>query len=261
MIGSTDSHTAKTMVAEPSEERILNPTAIINWEMNAAGYAAVGAEENTREAIFNAMRRKEVYTSTGPRITVRFFGGWSYLQDDALRPNLAAIGYAKGVPMGGDLTRAPNGKSPRFPIHTVKDPVGANLDRVQVIKGWHDADGALHEKVCNVALSDGRLADPATGKVEPVGNTVDVADSSYINSIGDSELAVVWTDRNFDRDQLAFYYVRVLEIPIPRWPSYDAKFYGIEVEAISCPTYPVDLRDQGYAFLSCLNMKYKQVFV
>jgi hypothetical protein len=238
LIGSTDSHTAltavdennfwgKTVSAEPSARRTLGPYSINNWEMNAAGYAAVWAEENTREALFSAMRRKEVYSSTGPRMTVRFFGGWDYVPGDAVRPDLAGVGYAKGVPMGGDLTQGPQGKSPSFLIRAVKDPDGANLDRIQVIKGWHDRKGDLHEKVHNVALSDGRQAD-ATGKVGSVGSTVDVEGASYTNSIGSSELAVVWTDPDFSRDELAFYYVRVLEIPTPRWTAYDAKFYGLK---------------------------------
>ncbi len=238
MIGSTDSHTAltaadennfwgKTAAAEPSARRIGQLYSIMNWEMNAAGYAAVWAEENTREALFDAMRRKEVYATTGPRMTVRFFGGWNYAEDDAMRSDLAGIGYAKGVPMGGDLTQAPDGASPRFLIRAVKDPDGANLDRVQVIKGWHDEDGELHELVHNVALSDGRTPD-RKGKVKSVGNTVNVKDASYTNSIGDPELAVVWQDPNFNKDELAFYYVRVLEIPTPRWTAYDAKYYGLK---------------------------------
>jgi hypothetical protein len=237
LIGSTDSHTAltavdednfwgKTASAEPSAKRMLAPYSVMNWEMNAAGYAAVWAEENTREALFSAMRRKEVYSSTGPRMAVRFFGGWDYVPGDADRPDLADIGYAKGVPMGGDLTQGPPGRSPNFLIRAVKDPDGANLDRVQVIKGWHDEKGNLHENVYNVALSDGRQAD-ATGKVGLVGSTVNVEDASYTNSIGSPELAVVWTDPDFNKDELAFYYIRVLEIPTPRWTAYDAKFYGL----------------------------------
>jgi hypothetical protein len=237
MIGSTDSHTGlvavdennfwgKTMVAEPSASRVEARYAIMNWEMSAAGYAAVWATENTREALFDAMRRKEVYASTGPRMIVRFFGGWDYVSDDALRPDLARIGYTKGVPMGGDLTKRPEGISPTFLIGAVKDPDGANLDRVQVIKGWFDKNSVLHEKVYNVALSDDRKED-RNGKVKPVGNTVDVKNASYTNSIGDPELVVVWTDPDFDKDELAFYYVRVLEIPTPRWTAYDAKFYGL----------------------------------
>ncbi|MDE0450908.1 MAG: DUF3604 domain-containing protein [Gammaproteobacteria bacterium] len=233
MIGSTDSHTAlatadqdnfwgKLPGNEPSRNRVIT-----GWNYNASGYAAVWAEENTREAIFAAMRRKEVYASTGPRITVRFFGGWDYSAADAIQPDLARFGYAKGVPMGGDLTEAPEGKAPSFLVRAVKDPDGANLDRVQVIKGWRDEDGELHEKIYNVALSDGRTTN-SKGEVDAVGTTVDVADASYTNSIGDPELAVVWTDPDFDRDERAFYYLRVLEIPTPRWTAYDAKFYGLK---------------------------------
>ena len=232
MIGSTDSHNTlaaadednfwgSSGLREPSRYR-----AATQSESNAAGYAAVWATENTREALFSAMRRREVYASTGPRITVRFFGGWDYAPDDAMRPDLARIGYAKGVPMGGDLTQAPGERAPSFLIRAVKDPDGANLDRVQVIKGWRDENGGLHEKVHNVALSDGRKAD-AEGRVRPVGNTVDVKNASYTNSIGDAELAVVWTDPDFGNDELAFYYLRVLEIPTPRWTAFDAKFYGL----------------------------------
>ena len=206
---------------EPSRYR-----AATQLQYSAAGYAAVWATENAREALFSAMRRREVYASTGPRMTVRFFGGWDYAPEDAARPGLARIGYAKGVPMGGDLTEAPREKAPSFLVRAVKDPDGANLDRVQVIKGWRDADGELHEKVHNVALSDGR-EENARGEVRPVGNTVDVKDASYTNSIGDPELAVVWTDPDFSKDELAFYYLRVLEIPTPRWTAYDAKFYGL----------------------------------
>lgn len=233
MIGSTDSHTAlatadqdnfwgKMPGNEPGRNRVIT-----GWNYQAAGYAAVWAEENTRDALFAAMRRKEVYASTGPRITVRFFGGWDYSAADAARPDLARVGYAGGVPMGGDLTQAPDGKAPSFLIRAVKDPDGANLDRVQVIKGWRDEDGELHEAIYNVALSDGRTEN-AQGEVEAVGSTVDVADASYTNSIGDPALAVVWTDPDFDRAEAAFYYLRVLEIPTPRWTAYDAKFYGLK---------------------------------
>ena len=202
------------------------------WKRAAAGYVAIWAQENSRESLFAAMKRKEVYASTGPRIRVRFFGGWDYEKNDALKPNLASIGYKKGVPMGGDLNHAPRGKSPNFLIRAVRDPDGANLDRVQVIKGWHDKNGKLHEKIYNVALSDGRKEN-WKGKVKPVGTTVDIKDASYSNSIGDPELAVVWQDPDFDKDDLAFYYVRVLEIPTPRWTAYDAKFFNLPLENIS----------------------------
>lgn len=232
MIGSTDSHTALATADQgnfwgkmPGNEPGRNRVAT-GWNYNASGYAAVWAVENTRAALFAAMRRKEVYASTGPRMTVRFFGGWDYAAADAARPDLARVGYAKGVPMGGDLAEAPEGKAPSFLIRAVKDPDGANLDRVQVIKGWRDEDGALHERIYNVALSDGRTED-SNGEVEAVGSTVDVRDASYTNSIGDPELAVVWTDPDFNRAEVAFYYLRVLEIPTPRWTAYDAKFYGL----------------------------------
>ena len=250
LIGSTDAHTAlatadndnfwgKSSGVEPNPDRIKGSwfpargdesksTWSKNaWTMNAAGYAAIWSQENTRESLFAAMKRKEVYASTGPRITVRFFGGWDYQPDDAFKPDLARIGYEKGVPMGGDLAAAPDNKAPNFLIRAVKDPDGANLDRVQVIKGWHDANGELHEKIYNVALSDKRKPN-WRGKVKPVGTTVDVADASYTNTIGDPELAVVWTDPDFNQNELAFYYLRVLEIPTPRWPAYDAKYFGLK---------------------------------
>jgi len=240
MIGSTDAHTSLSAVDEknfggkitsyePSKERVTKilPDSVTNRTHSAAGYAAVWAEDNTREALFAAMKRKEVYATTGPRMTVRFFGGWDYETNDAQKPDLASIGYSKGVPMGGDLTNAPIGKLPRFLIRAVKDPDGANLDRMQVIKGWHDKNGELHEKVYNVALSDGRKEN-RKGKVKPAGNTVNIEDASYTNTIGDPELAVVWQDPDFDKDELAFYYVRVLEIPTPRWTAYDAKFFSLK---------------------------------
>ena len=244
VIGSTDSHTSlsnieennfggKLLDLEPDAGRLQRAE---NWfeenfklrnTFDASGYAAIWAQENTRESLFAAMKRREVYASTGPRITVRFFGGWDYQPNEALRPDLASIGYSKGVPMGGDLANAADGKSPTFLIRAVKDPDGANLDRVQVIKGWHDSQGELHERIYNVALSDGRTVDKH-GRAPAVGSTVDVKDASYTNSIGDPELAVVWRDPDFDRDELAFYYLRVLEIPTPRWTAYDAKFFGLK---------------------------------
>ena len=250
MIGSTDAHGGLSAVAEnnfigkaffmePSNERLIRNYAdggeyngetyrkIPNWQLSAAGYAAVWAHKNSRAAIFEAMKRKEVYATTGPRMTVRFFGGWEYQSNDALRADLAKTGYEKGVPMGGDLTNAPTGKSPSFLIRAIKDPDGANLDRVQVIKGWRDSKGELQEEVYNVALSGNRLVNK-DGSSYPVGSTVNIADASYTNSIGNAELAVVWKDPDFKKNDLAFYYVRVLEIPTPRWPAYDAKKYGLK---------------------------------
>lgn len=244
LIGSTDSHTSlsnveednfggKLLDLEPSKERLLKAE---NWfkdyyklknTFSASGYMAVWANENTRESLFSAMKRKEVYASTGPRISVRFFGGWDFKSNDALRSDLARIGYLKGVPMGGDLFSAANDKAPSFLIRAIKASDGANLDRIQVVKGWHDKDGKLHERIYDVALSDGRQKD-SKGKIPAVGSTVDIEDASYTNSIGDPELAVVWTDPDFNASELAFYYLRVLEIPTPRWTAYDAKFYQIK---------------------------------
>ena len=244
MIGSTDSHNSLSNVEEnnfggkflefaPNKNRLIKSERWfedifkVKNSFTASGYAAIWATDNTRESLFAAMKRKEVYATTGPRISVRFFGGWDYQSDDALRPDLARVGYSKGVPMGGDLVDAAEYAAPTFLIHAVKDPIGANLDRAQVIKGWHDQDGQLHEKIYNVALSGNRRAGPQGG-VPVVGNTVNLKQASYTNSIGDPELAVVWKDPDFDRDELAFYYLRVLEIPTPRWPAYDVKFYKLK---------------------------------
>ena len=234
MIGSSDSHTSLSAVEEDSfwgKFTLYEPSSFRSLFQNdhaASGYAAVWAHENTRESIFAAMRRKETYATTGPRITVRFFGGWNFTEADTHRHDLAGIGYSRGVPMGSDLTGAPGGKSPTFLIRAVKDPDGANLDRVQVIKGWRSTDGKLHEKVYEAAVSDGREIPKDGGRIKPVGSTVDVENLTYSNSIGDPELAVVWTDPDFDPTEMAFYYVRVIEIPKPRWTAYDRKFFKLE---------------------------------
>ncbi|MGE0668836.1 MAG: DUF3604 domain-containing protein [Sphingomonadales bacterium] len=256
LIGSTDSHTGmstteednffgKFLESEPSPERTKNKMATRMWPNSsivASGLAAVWAKENTRAALFDAMKRKETYATTGSRITVRFFGGWTYEAKDVTRPDYAEIGYRKGVPMGGDLANAPKGASARFMVLAAKDPDGANLDRIQVVKGWLDAKGETHEKVFDVALSDGRKVDPKTGKAPPVGSTVDVADASYTNTIGEPVLATVWTDPDFDPALRAFYYVRVLEIPTPRWTAYDARFYGLKLP----PEVPMVTQDRAY---------------
>ena len=245
MIGSTDSHTGLTTAdddnffgkhagSEPSAERYEHPFAefgdmkILNWETLASGYAAVWATENTREAIFDAMERRETYATTGPRMMVRFFGGWDFQEADASTRQPATVGYQKGVPMGGDLRNAPDGASPTFLVAALKDPIGGNLDRVQIVKGWVDGD-QRHERVYDVVVSDGREIN-AQGRCEtPVGNTVDVANANWVNTIGDSELLTVWKDPDFDPDKRAFYYVRVLEIPTPRWTAYDAKYFDIDM--------------------------------
>lgn len=250
LVGSTDSHTALTSVEESNFWGKLGllepgPNRIREAPFYAAsGYAAVWATENSREAIFEAMKRREVYATTGTRITLRFFGGWEYESSDAFRPDIARVGYAGGVPMGGDLTNAPDGRSPTFLIRAVKDPIGANLDRVQVIKGWRTQDGELREKIYNVALSDGREDEERGPK--PVGNTVDVSRASYLNTIGSPELAVVWSDPDFEPGELSFYYVRVLEIPTPRWTAYDAKDFSISSENIPDGTTMV-LQERAYS--------------
>ena len=244
-IGSTDTHTAlstaeennffgKHSGVEPSAERYKHPVAEVGgkrleaYEMAASGYAAVWATENTRRAIFDAMQRKETYATTGPRMLVRFFGGYHYTAADAKSRTPARAGYEKGVPMGGDLTPAPSGRSPNFLVVALKDPIGANLDRIQIVKGWIDAEGKRREKVYNVAWSGARKLDDK-GKLPPVGNTTDIARATWTNTIGAVELATVWTDPDFDPAVAAVYYARVLEIPTPRWTAYDAAYYKLKM--------------------------------
>ncbi|MGH8694601.1 MAG: DUF3604 domain-containing protein, partial [Burkholderiales bacterium] len=198
---------------------------IMDWEVGASGYAAVWATENTREAIWDAMERRETYATTGPRMAVRFFGGWDFDKADAQTRSPAVVGYAKGVPMGGDLRKAPAGKSPTFIVAALRDPIGANLDRIQIVKGWLDAKGGLQEKIYDVVWGGDRKPGK-DGKLPPVGSTVDVANAIWTNTIGAPELIGFWKDPNFNAAERAFYYVRVLEIPTPRWTAYDAKRFG-----------------------------------
>lgn len=261
LVGSSDAHTGlsameednffgKTTPAEPSPKRLTeafmnNPKSgikIMDWEVGASGYAAVWATENTRAAIWDAMQRKETYATTGPRMTVRLFGGYDFEAADANATTLAKTGYAKGVPMGGDLKAAPAGKAPSFLVAAMKDSIGANLDRYQIVKGWMDKDGKLHEKVFDVAWSAGRSADPKTGKVPAVGDTVNIADASYTNTIGASELVAVWKDPEFDSTVSAFYYGRVLEIPTPRWTAYDVKRFKNK----PLPGTRMDIQERAY---------------
>ena len=199
------------------------------WRYNAAGLTAVWAEENTRTAIFDAMERRETYATTGPRMRVRLFGGWDFSREDILRRDLADIGYRRGVPMGSDMTPPPSADAaPTFLVYALRDPIGANLDRIQIIKGWVEADtGELRERVYDVAWSGERTPD-AKGKLPPVGDTVNLSIPSWTNTIGASELGDVWVDPDFDPSERAFYYARVLEIPTPRWTAYDAVRFGIE---------------------------------
>jgi len=249
LVGSTDAHTGLATAAEenffgkhagtePGPHRAehvvgqFGDKKYMGWEMVASGYAGVWATENTREALFDAMMRKEVYGTTGPRMLVRFFGGWDFVAADANSRQPGAVGYTKGVPMGGDLHAAPAGKSPTFLVAALKDPYSGNLDRVQVVKGWLDKSGKTHEKVYDVVWSDAHKRRPgADGKLPAVGNTVDVKNATWTNTIGDPELITVWTDPHFDPKQSAFYYARVIEIPTPRWTAYDAKRYGVTMPA------------------------------
>jgi hypothetical protein len=248
MIGSTDSHTGlataeeenffgKHAGTEPSPERYEHPMAKMgdaeykSTDMAASGYAAVWAKENTRKAIFDAMRRKETYSTTGPRILVRFFGGWEFTADDATNRLPALVGYSKGVPMGGDLQPAPSaGAAPTFLVAALKDPLSGNLDRIQIVKGWVDGSGNRQEKVYDVVWSGDRRPG-SDGKLPAVGNTVDVANATWTNTIGSTELIAAWTDPDFDPTVPAVYYTRVLEIPTPRWTAYEAKRFDITLPA------------------------------
>jgi len=260
LIGSSDAHTGlsaleednffgKVVPQEPGPKRAVNPfidnketgVKIMDWQVTAAGYAAVWATENTREALWDAMERKETYATTGPRMIVRFFGGWDFDPKDGQTRNPAIVGYEKGVPMGGDLRDAPAGKAPTFLVAALKDPIGANLDRIQIIKGWLDAKGDTHEQVYDVVWGGDRKPGP-NGKLPPVGNTVDVPNATWTNTIGAPELIKVWKDPSFDPSIRAFYYVRVLEIPTPRWTAYDAKYFGIKMP----PEVPIVHEERAY---------------
>jgi len=247
MVGSTDSHTGlataqednffgKHSGAEPSPERWEHPMAQLGdkkyegWSMVSSGYAAVWARDNTREALFDAMRRKETYATTGSRMLVRFFGGWEFTEADAQSRLPADVGYMKGVPMGGDLPVRAGSGAPTFLLAALKDPLSGNLDRIQIVKGWLDAGGERQEQVYDVVWSGDRRPS-RDGNLPPVGNTVDVANATWTNTIGAPELITVWTDPAFDPDVPAVYYARVIEIPTPRWTAYEAKRFGITMSS------------------------------
>ncbi len=251
MIGATDSHTSlastreenffgKFSGVEPGTGEIRYDDVVVtdrrpdnngeltirHWESTAAGLAGVWARENTREAIWDAMARKEVYATTGTRMLVRVFAGWDFEADEVHRPDFAKQGYARGVPMGGDLNNAPQGQAPKFMVRALRDPDGANLDRVQIVKGWLKEDGESEEKIYDIAVSDGcEIA--ADGRCKtPVGDTVNVEKATFTNTIGDAVMAAFWEDPDFDPAENAFYYVRVLEIPTPSWLAYDRVAFG-----------------------------------
>ncbi|MCP4007258.1 MAG: DUF3604 domain-containing protein [bacterium] len=256
VIGSSDSHNASSPVEEgryhgklPLQDGTaglrLGQTLWLPDRQNrgarwsAMGLAAVWAEQNTRESLFDAMRRKETYAISGPRIVVRLFGGWQFEPALLRDPGFVAQGYARGVPMGGILPPRIGEAAPRFAVVALKDPTGANLDRIQIVKGWLDSDGTARERIFDIAASDGRLPDPKTRRVSPVGNTVKLEDATYSNEIGAAQLEAVWSDPDFDASAEAFYYVRVIEIPTPRWSTYDAVLLGIE------PPEPATLQERA----------------
>jgi hypothetical protein len=261
MIGASDTHTAlsttreenyfgKYKSAEPGPNR--HDTEVVpaqdpalrmfaSQEL-AAGLTAVWARENTRGEIFSAMKRKEVFATTGTRIRVRVFAGWDFEPDEVMRHDFIAEGYQRGVPMGGNLMGPPEGEAPSFMIRALRDPDGANLDRVQVIKGWLDEKGETRERIYDVAVSDGRKIDSNGRTKEPVGNTVDIEKATYTNTIGDALLLGYWKDPDFNPTEPSFYYVRVLEIPTPRWTTYDAAFFGIERP----DNVPAVIQDRAY---------------
>ncbi len=260
MVGSTDSHTALSTAGEnnffgkfasyePKPARMALPMAAPDlpqwrvWETSASGYAAVWAEENTRESIWDAMQRKEVYATTGPRMTVRLFGGWHFSAEDANSPMLVPKGYAGGVPMGGTLHPEAGRQAPTFLVAALKDPLSGNLDRIQIVKGWLDGGGMTHEKIFNVVWGDAHRREPRhDGTLPAVGNTVDVANTSWTDSIGDAQLVGFWQDPEFDASQPAVYYARVIEIPTPRWTAYDVKIFGDEPAAET----PMFLQERAY---------------
>ena len=266
LIGSTDAHTAlatttednfygKISALEPGEIKnryteqvtgfLPDPKgrdyAIYARHTGAAGLAAVWSRENTREALWDSMVKKEVYATTGTRMKVRVFAGWDFKAEDMNRADFANNGYKHGVPMGGDLKADAKAKAPKFLIKAMRDPDWANLDRVQIIKGWTDKNGEAHEKVYDVAVSGDRKIENGQCKT-PVGNTVNEKDAYFDNSIGAQILQAFWEDPDFDASQKAFYYVRVLEIPTPRWTTYDAKYYKVKR-----PTdEPVSIQERAY---------------
>ena len=256
LIGSTDGHNSfstpeednywgKFPDSQPGVGRLSSRMASqlwLNWQTVASGYAAVWAHDNTREDIFAALKRREVYATTGSRILVRLFAGWEYPDDLPHRPDAVRLAYQGGVPMGGDLSAAMDDTAPRVYVAASKDPIGANLDRIQIVKGWLAADGSLAEQIYDVAWSGDRQIDPQSGKLPAVGSTVDVEHATYLNTIGAAHLAALWIDPDFDPSERAFYYARVIEIPRPRWTTYDAVRFGVAPPEGA----PLTIQDRAY---------------
>jgi Protein of unknown function (DUF3604) len=238
---------AKFPASEPKADRWdedavkMGERVVKGWEMTAAGYTAVWATGNTRAELFDAMMRRETYGTSGPRMTVRFFGGYDFTAADVSRTP-AAIGYEKGVPMGADLAAAPVGKAPTFLVAALKDAHGGNLDRIQIIKGWLDKNGQPQERIYDVVWGDAARRRIVNGRLTPVGNTVDVASATWTNTIGDPELITVWKDPDFDPSARAFYYARVLEIPTPRWTAYDAAYFKVTMD----PKVPMTTQERAF---------------
>ena len=255
MIGSTDSHTGLASAEEdnfwgksgldstPENTFIDLGFGLTGADMSASGLAAVWAEENTRTALFAAFKRKEVYATTGPRIRVRFFGGWHFKSKNVKDPGMVNIGYAYGHPMGSDLTNAPDDEAPKFLMYAVKDPKGANLDRMQIVKGWIDADGKPHEQIYDVALAGRRQYDEQ-GRAMPIESTVDLTTGRYQNLFGAPSLAAYWEDPAFDRKQRAFYYLRVIQAPTPRHTLSDAITLGMDPEQTG---HPSTIQERAYS--------------
>ena len=209
-------------------------------EFSSGGLAAVWARANTRKELFTAMLRKETYATTGPRMRVRMFAGFELQKDLFDQADWLSIAYENGVPMGGNLLAANDNQAPSFAVQALKEPDGANLDRIQIVKGWVE-NGQNHEKIYDVALSDGRT-EGVEGEIPPVGNTVDAESASFSNEIGDIELKVIWQDPDFDASIPAVYYARVIEIPTPRWSTYDAKELGIQPRE----DLPVSIQERAF---------------
>jgi hypothetical protein len=267
IVGSTDSHTSlatttednnfgKISPVEPSKEKVRfeemitgylpdpkgRDYTIRHYQSSASGLAAVWAKANTREAIWDAMKRKEVFATSGTRIRVRVFAGWQFTEDDLNRSDFAKHGYSHGVPMGADLGKGPEGQAPTFLVQALRDPDWANLDRIQIVKGWTDAENEMHERIYDVAVSNGRKIKRDGRCQTAVGNTVNVDDATYDNSIGAPMLSAYWKDPEFDAQERAFYYARVLEIPTPRWTTYDAQYFGIQRPK----DVPASIQDRAY---------------